>query len=247
MNELDRRAARQLRWFSSPITADGLDFSGATLNTCFNAADRHVATGSADEAALSGPSADTGNEVELDFAELTAQSAKLAGILRALEVRPGDTVLLRLPNCVERVIGMLAAARLGASFMICEAVGTELDAALPAARAVLSDQPVTHERCIRLGAGQGVMQRAAEFDYRALMRSSAVQPAECVDVPATATLRMSSGTTGPGPQPACDNGRHAVDLVRALEADVTAGAVAEHPCLAFAPLLLGRPAVLPPA
>lgn len=255
MSELDRQAARRLRWFTSPITADGLDFSTATLNTCFNAADRHVATGLADEIALSGRSADTGEWLELDFADVTAQSAKLAGILRALEVGAGDVVLLRLPDCVERVIGMLATARLGASFLICEsnvpdvatgvgdATDTELGAAVAAARAVLSDRPVEHERCLRIGAGTGT----AEFDYRALMRSTAVQPAECVAVPATAALRVRTEATSPHPRTVCDNGRHAVDLITAIDEGIgSAQAAGRHPCLAFAPLLLGRPSALSP-
>lgn len=257
MSELDRQAARRLRWFTSPITADGLDFSSATLNTCFNAADRHVAAGLADEIALSGRSADTGEWIELDFAEVTARSAKLAGILRALEVAAGDVVLLRLPDSVERVLGMLAAARLGASFLICERgdgderddergggdshQGGTLESALAASRAVLSDRPVGHGRCVRV-AGRG---GTDEFDYRALMRSSAVQPAECVDVPAGAALRVRSDATSPRPRQVCDNGRHAVELIRALDDGLDpSGAVEQHPCLAFAPLLLGRRADL---
>lgn len=242
MSELDRRAARRLRWFTSPITAGGLDFSGATLNTCFNAADRHVAAGLADRIALSGLSADTGEWIELDFAELTAQSAKLAGILRALEVAAGDVVLLRLPDSVERVLGMLAAARLGASFLIWDGgADGAFEQALAASRAALSDRPVGHGRCVRVAGGAGT----EEFDYRALMRSSAVQPAECVDVPAGAALRVRSDATSPQPQPACDNGRHAVELIRAVDDGIDPSAAAErHPCLAFAPLLLGRRADL---
>lgn len=246
----EREAASKLRWFRSPVTSDGLDFSQASLNTCFNAADRHVANGRADELALAGRSELTDQPVALTFADVTERAAKLAGIFRALEVAAGDTVVISLPDCVERVIGMLAVARIGANFLIAGDAGQQsvaVAAVASYATAVLSNEPVQHDRCVRVGdAGHG------EFDYRALMRSTAVASAECVDVAATAALRLAIATPGGPPEAVCDSGSHAVALAQlALDASADspeltdAVRAVDHPCSVIAPLLLGKPAILP--
>ena len=244
----EQEAATKLRWFRSPVTSEGLDFSQASLNTCFNAADRHVATGRADELALAGRSVLTDEPIALTFADLTERAAKLAGIFRALEVAAGDTVMISLPDCVERVIGMLAVARIGANFLIGGGSGQQ---SASYATAVLSNEPVQHKRCVRIGDAVD-----GEFDYRALMRSTAVSSAECVDVPATAALRLAIVTPGGPAEAVCDNGSHAVALAQvALDASADSrelpGAgraidhrAIDHPCRVIAPLLLGQPAIL---
>ena len=248
----EQEAATKLRWFRSPVTPDGLDFSQASLNTCFNAADRHVATGRADELALAGRSVLTDEPIALTFADLTERAAKLAGIFRALEVAAGDTVVISLPDCVERVIGMLAVARIGANFLIAGDSGRQSGAVASYATAVLSNEPVQHDRCVRIGDAVD-----GEFDYRALMRSTAVSSAECVDVPAAAALRLAIVTPGGPLEAVCDNGSHAVALAQvaldeAADSRELAGAgraidhrAIDHPCRVIAPLLLGQPAILP--
>jgi len=114
-------AAEGISWFKKPSTI--LDdsrppfyrwFTDGTLNTCFNALDRQVARGRADQLALiyASPLPDTRRE--FSFAELTEQAAKCAGVLRALGVVAGDRVLIYLPMIPEAVIAMLACARIGA-------------------------------------------------------------------------------------------------------------------------------------
>jgi acetoacetyl-CoA synthetase len=62
-----------------------------------------------------------GGEVaaQLTYAELFAQVARMAGFLREAGVTAGDRVAGYLPNCIETVVAMLAAASLGAVWSSC--------------------------------------------------------------------------------------------------------------------------------
>jgi len=89
-------------------------FSGATLNTCHNALDRHVAAGNGGRLALIYDSPVTGAQKRFTFAELTQRVAVFAGALARLGVEKGDRVLIYMPMVPEAAIAMLACARLGA-------------------------------------------------------------------------------------------------------------------------------------
>ncbi|MEV0031744.1 AMP-binding protein [Nocardia sp. NPDC050793] len=95
-------------------------FPDARLNTSFNALDRHVRTGTADEGGLADrpaliyDSAMTGAKVVFSYAELLDEVATFAGAMTRLGVRKGDRVVIYLPMIPEAVIAMLACARIGA-------------------------------------------------------------------------------------------------------------------------------------
>ncbi len=67
-----------------------------------------------------------GDTETLSWAELEAQVAGAATMLRDLGVKPGDRVVGYLPNCTAAVVGFLAAASLGAIWSCC---GTDYAAA----------------------------------------------------------------------------------------------------------------------
>jgi propionyl-CoA synthetase len=89
-------------------------FVGARCNTCFNAVDRHVASGRGAQAALIYDSPVTATKHTLTYAQLQHEVATLAAVLRDLGVERGDRIILYLPMVPEAVIAMLAAARIGA-------------------------------------------------------------------------------------------------------------------------------------
>src|SRR6185312_1126959 len=89
-------------------------FPDATLNTCFNALDRHVVRGHGDRTALVYDSAVADVKKSFTYAELLEQVAAFAGALRGFGVGPGDRVVIYLPMIPEAVVAMLACARLGA-------------------------------------------------------------------------------------------------------------------------------------
>ncbi|HIM24256.1 MAG TPA: propionyl-CoA synthetase, partial [Rhodospirillales bacterium] len=90
-------------------------FSGAEVNTCFNAVDRHVEEGRADQLALIYDSPVTGNTVRTyTYKQLLDEVAGFAGVLKANGVEKGDRVLIYMPMVPEAAIAMLACARIGA-------------------------------------------------------------------------------------------------------------------------------------
>ena len=90
-------------------------FPDATLNTCYNALDRHVVNGRADQPALIYDSPVTGTTSDATpTPQLLEQVAAFAGALRALGVEKGDRVIIYMPMIPEAVVAMLACARLGA-------------------------------------------------------------------------------------------------------------------------------------
>src|SRR3954447_15253953 len=89
-------------------------FPDATLNTCYNALDRHVVRGHGDRTGLVYDSAVTGTKQSFSYARLLERTAAVAGALRGFGVGKGDRVVIYMPMIPEAVIAMLACARLGA-------------------------------------------------------------------------------------------------------------------------------------
>src|SRR5512144_1228155 len=89
-------------------------YPDGTLNTCFNALDRHAAAGHADRNALIYDSPVSGTKQRFTYAELLEKVAAFAGALRGFGVEKGDRVVIYMPMIPEAVIAMLACARIGA-------------------------------------------------------------------------------------------------------------------------------------
>ncbi|MFI0432304.1 MAG: AMP-binding protein, partial [Candidatus Nanopelagicales bacterium] len=114
-------AAAAVDWIRKPtIGCDGSDapfyrwFSDGTLNTCYNALDRHVIAGHGERAALIYDSPVAGAHRTYTYAELLGHVAAFAGALRALGVEKGDRVVVYMPMIPQALIAMLACARIGA-------------------------------------------------------------------------------------------------------------------------------------
>jgi acetoacetyl-CoA synthetase len=91
-------------------------FPGATLNYARNAL-RAAAEDPGRTAVIA--HGEDGEQRILSYRELAAEVARVRGALRALGVRRGDRVAAFLPNVPEAVIGLLAAASLGAIWSSC--------------------------------------------------------------------------------------------------------------------------------
>ena len=116
-----REAAKGVDWyrpFDAVFDADdgvyGRWFAGGVCNTCYNAVDRHVDKGRADQLALIHDSAMTGEVKTYTFRELQREVVALAQVLRHHGVVKGDRVIVYMPMVAEALIAMLACARLGA-------------------------------------------------------------------------------------------------------------------------------------
>ena len=114
-------AAKGIDWFEQPKQifdaskgVYGRWFVGGVCNTCFNAVDRHVEGGRADQLALIYDSPITGAKKSYSYAQLKDEVVALAAVLRGQGVEKGDIVIIYMPMVPEALIAMMACARLGA-------------------------------------------------------------------------------------------------------------------------------------
>ena len=89
-------------------------FTGGEMNTCYNAVDRHVEGGRADQVAIIYDSPVTNTIQKFTYRELRDLVANFAGVLKGQGVEKGDTVIIYMPMIPQAAISMLACARLGA-------------------------------------------------------------------------------------------------------------------------------------
>lgn len=114
-------AAKEIDWIEPPTKifdpsqgTYGRWFAGGVVNTCYNALDRHVERGRADQVALIHDSPLTNSVTKLTYAELLSEVQALAAVMQDFGVTRGDRVILYMPMVPEAVVAMLACARLGA-------------------------------------------------------------------------------------------------------------------------------------
>src|SRR2546423_336707 len=89
-------------------------FAGASCNTCYNAIDRHVERGRANQPAIIYDSPVTSTKRAITYAQLLGEVKTLAAVLRDFGVTKGDRVILYMPMVPEALVAMYACARLGA-------------------------------------------------------------------------------------------------------------------------------------
>ncbi|NUS52199.1 MAG: AMP-binding protein, partial [Nocardioidaceae bacterium] len=221
-------------------------YPDASLNTCYNALDRHVVRGHGDRTALVYDSAVTGTKAGLSYADLLEKVAAFAGALRGFGVGKGDRVVVYMPMIPEAVVAMLACARLGAVHSVVfggfapNELAVRIDDAQPKVivaascgiepTRVVEYKPIIDralERCEHQPGtvvvkqrpqAEAAMQEPRDVDWEVAMRAGATDPAECVEVAATDPLYVlyTSGTTGKPKGIVRDNGGHAVAMAWSL-------------------------------
>ena len=239
------QAAQEIKWQTPPARAlDASDapfyrwFSGACLNTCENAVDRHVADGYGDQPALIYDSPLAGVHKVFTYADLQVETAKIGGALLRSGVSARDRVILYMPMIPEAVFAMLACARIGAAHSVVfggfssKELASRIDDCRPAfilsASCGLEPGRVVDYKTLLDGALElaatkpacAILQRPqqecklhdGQHDWQEWTRE--VKPAECAVVPATDPLYIlyTSGTTGKPKGIVRDNGGHAVAL-----------------------------------
>ncbi len=215
-------------------------FTGARLNTCHNALDRHAEGGRGEQLALIYDSPVTDTVATFTYRELRDAVSRFAGALRAQGVERGDRVIVYMPMVPEAVIAMLACARLGAVHSVvfggfaAHELASRIDDAQPKAIVagscgiepgrIVAYKPLLDgaidlaswkpERCVILQRPMLEAELDASRDVDWNEAVAAADPVDCVSVGATDPLYIlyTSGTTGEPKGIVRDNGGHAVAL-----------------------------------
>ena len=103
---LDESKAPFYRWFH-----DG------ELNASYNCLDRQIEAGLGDKIAIRFE-ADDGALTTITYAQLLARVCRVANVLKAKGIKPGDRVIIYFPMTIEGVIAMQACARIGATHSV---------------------------------------------------------------------------------------------------------------------------------
>lgn len=225
------QAAKGIDWIAPPNRALNDThapyfewFTDTSVNTCFNAVDRHVLAGRGDQVAIIHDSPVTHSKREITYRELQTRVAALAGALRAKGVQKGDRVIIYMPMVPEALEAMLACARLGAihsvvfgGFAAAE-LAVRIDDCTPraiiAASCGIEPTRVVHYKplldaaidmarhkpdfCVILQREQEVAQLIPGRDVAWHSFQIGTEPAECVPVAGNhpAYILYTSGTTG---------------------------------------------------
>jgi propionyl-CoA synthetase len=220
-------------------------YSGATLNTCYNALDRHVENGRGEQAALIYDSPVTDTRASYTYQEMRDRVARLAGALRGLGVEKGDRVVIYMPMVPETAMAMLACARIGAIHSVvfggfaAKELATRIDDAKPRlilsascgieVQKVIPYKPLLDEalelsehkpdHCLVLQRPQVQASLVAGRDVDWEECVAEAEAADCVPVAATDPLYVlyTSGTTGQPKGVVRDNGGHAVALAWSMK------------------------------
>jgi propionyl-CoA synthetase len=216
-------------------------FTGAVVNTCYNAVDRHVEAGHGERLALIYDSPVTGNTIrKYTYAQLRDEVATFAGVLASLGVSKGDRVIIYMPMVPEAPIAMLACARIGAVHSVvfggfaANELAVRINDAKPKVivsascgietNKVIAYKPLLDgaielaehkpDHCVILQRPQGPCALTPGRDVDWAEAQAKAQPADCVPVAATDPLYIlyTSGTTGEPKGVVRDNGGHLVAL-----------------------------------
>ena len=216
-------------------------FTGGEVNTCYNAVDRHVEEGRADQLALIYDTPITGEPTQkITYGELLQRVAHFAGALKAQGVEKGDRVIIYMPMVPEASIAMLACARIGAvhsvvfggfapnelatriedakpKLMISASCGVEPSGVIaykPLLDEAINLSSVKPDKCIIFQRSQVEAELIEGRDIEWNDSLKGATPADCVPLAATDPLYIlyTSGTTGEPKGVVRDNGGHLVAL-----------------------------------
>ncbi len=243
--------ANLVDWVQKPQVGLANDSNGierwypdGTLNTCYNAVDRHVDAGRGDQVAIYYDSPVTQTKRSISYSEFKSEVERFAGGLASLGVTTGDRVVIYMPMVPEALVAMLACARIGAIHSVvfggfaANELAVRLSDAAPKVivtstcgvevSKVIEYMPIVNEAIelsdkkptsvVVLERPQATFTPVDNRDVLWADLMAQAQPIDCVPVSATHPLYIlyTSGTTGKPKGVVRDNGGHAVAMTYSM-------------------------------
>ena len=115
-----QQQAQEISWYTPPTNILSKDdfghdqwFLDGELNMSYLCIDRHIENGYGQDCAIIYDSPVTNTKRKISFNELHHEVAKLAGGMRSLGLKKGDTAIIYMPMIPQAIFAMLACARIG--------------------------------------------------------------------------------------------------------------------------------------
>ncbi len=246
--EFWREQAQNIRWFEFPKTILSQDengyptwFADGKLNMSYLCIDQHIEDGFGDQIAVIYDSPVTGKQEKFTYNQLKEQVSKLAGALKNLGLKKGDTAVIYMPMIPQTLFSMLACARIGVihnvvfggfaaqelvvriddckpKVLITATAGIEISKRIPYLPLVekaieLAQDKVEHIIVYNRNLADNEHEYfPGTLDYENLLKNA--EPADYIPVEATHPLYLlyTSGTTGKPKGVVRDTGGHATAL-----------------------------------
>ncbi|QZY28980.1 AMP-binding protein [Nocardioides coralli] len=149
--------------------------------SCFDALDRHVIGGGADRVALDAPGR------RWTYAQLLEEVAAFGGVLKHCGAGPGRRVAVALPDGPDRVVAVLACARIGATYDLGDDPGdapvvVTASSQTRTAEAIAAAATPPEAVVVRHDEGSAwPLSGPHDLDWDVVMRAGRTDPAPCAD------------------------------------------------------------------
>ena len=246
--EFWKNEAENIAWFKKPEQILSTDennypiwFADGELNMSYLCIDKHIEDGYGEQIAVVYDSPVTNQKIKYTYNQLKDEVSKLAGGLKSLGLKKGDTAVIYMPMIPQTLFSMLACARIGVihnvvfggfapqelvvriddckpKVMITATAGVEITKRIPYLPLVEKAIELAQDKVENIIVyNRNLVDNQHEYfdgtiDYQTLV--SEANPTDCVAVESTHPLYLlyTSGTTGKPKGVARDTGGHATAL-----------------------------------